>query len=189
MRIIGLTGPAGCGKSTAAEYLVRHHDFVEMSFADPLKDMLAAFLALPREKLDLILADRTFKESPLAALSGQSPRYALQTLGTEWGRNLMHPDLWLVGLRTRMEWIEHTLAHEYRGIVISDVRFANEATFIRERGTLIHLRRQHAQQARNHVSEAGVDFKVGDQIINNSGATVELFERLNIFIRRNQSAA
>lgn len=38
--VIGLTGYAGSGKSTVAQYLVERHGFTRLSFAAPLKKML-----------------------------------------------------------------------------------------------------------------------------------------------------
>jgi hypothetical protein len=35
--IIGISGLAGSGKDTCADFLVRNHDFVKVSFADPMK--------------------------------------------------------------------------------------------------------------------------------------------------------
>ena len=39
--LIGLTGAAGSGKTTAALYLARWQDFIHYAFAQPLKTMLA----------------------------------------------------------------------------------------------------------------------------------------------------
>jgi hypothetical protein len=38
--------------------------------------------------------DRQLKETPLPVI-GKSPREIMQTLGTEWGRRLVNPDLWV----------------------------------------------------------------------------------------------
>ncbi|WP_346927659.1 hypothetical protein, partial [uncultured Arthrobacter sp.] len=40
MQVIGLSGFAGSGKSTVANYLVEEHGFTRLSFAAPLKKML-----------------------------------------------------------------------------------------------------------------------------------------------------
>jgi len=90
MRLIGLTGPAGSGKDTVARLLCEQHGFVQMAFADPLRAMLKAGLGLTDEELHR----RDLKEAPLEWL-GKSPRQLLQTLGTEWGRQHVHPHLWL----------------------------------------------------------------------------------------------
>jgi dephospho-CoA kinase len=40
MRLIGLTGPAGCGKDTVAGFLCIVHGFVQVSFAKPIRNAL-----------------------------------------------------------------------------------------------------------------------------------------------------
>ena len=39
--IIGLCGLIGSGKNTAAEYLMKKHEFISVSFAETLKDAAA----------------------------------------------------------------------------------------------------------------------------------------------------
>jgi len=174
MIVLGLTGPAGCGKSTLAKYLVEQHEFVEIAFADPIRDMLAAMLRIDRDPLLKLLADRDYKESPLPDV-GASPRKLMQTLGTEWGRKLINPDLWLALAAQRIEFIETALRHEYRGIVISDVRFENEADFVRTRGLLLHISRPDITPIDQHESETGVHVHHRDQFVLN--ATIELMYR------------
>lgn len=121
--IIGFCGKAGAGKSTAAAYLARTYGFERVRFAGPLKAMLAALGCSPDE------IDGSAKELPCDLLGGRTPRQAMQTLGTEWGRHLVTPDLW-----TRA-WIR---AAEGKSLVVADdVRFANEADLIRGRGGIV----------------------------------------------------
>lgn len=179
MLILGLTGPAGCGKSTVAKYLVDHHSFVEIAFADPLKDMLAALLGEARENLDRLLADREWKERPCSTLGGKSPRQALQLLGTEWGRQLMHPDIWVLAVRSRIEWVQDVFEDEGHHIVISDVRFANEAAFVRQHGRLAHVSRPDAAPVAAHTSESGVLFDSRDFHLDNHGSLAQLHKHLD----------
>ena len=131
-RLLGLAGRAGCGKSTIAQALVDRGLAQRVRFAGPLKDGLVA-MGLSREQVDGAL-----KETPSHLLCGATPRHAMQTLGTEWGRNMIGPDVWV---RLTMHRVDDLLASGVN-VIIDDVRFDNEAKAIRERdGQLITLSR------------------------------------------------
>ncbi len=61
MKIFALSGFKQSGKDTAAEYLIKNHNFCKIAFADPLKDMVAVEYNIPREHCD----DPKLKEAPL----------------------------------------------------------------------------------------------------------------------------
>lgn len=156
--IIGLTGKKQSGKTTAADYLNENFDFAMRSFADPLKGM--AFILL--DECGLGSNDIHDKEAPLPKL-GVSYRKLLQSLGTEWGRNLV-PDLWVI-------CAENDLKHytPSTSLVYDDVRFENEADFIRAKGGLVvHIERPGLVSNDPHESESGIKFKPGDErLVNN----------------------
>ena len=172
VRTIGFCGPAGAGKSTAADHLVKHWRFNRVRFAAPLKAMMAA-LGLTAEQLDGAL-----KEEPTALLCGRTPRQAMQWLGTEWGRNLIADDFWITAWRAAVERTGgfHVPGQGWdRLIVADDVRFANEAKAIRDRGGLVvRIERPGAGSTSGggHSSERP-DF-VPDRIIRNRGSLAEL---------------
>ena len=122
--LIGLTGKAGSGKSFAAQRLVDHHGFRRVKFADPLKNMLRAI------GLKDIHLEGELKEVPSRILCGKSPRQTMQTLGTEWGRDIMGEDFWLNLFFIAVTSSDRGLAP----IVCDDVRFPNEAGLIRSIG-------------------------------------------------------
>jgi hypothetical protein len=179
MRIIGLTGPAGCGKDTVARFLCDTQGFVQIAFADPIRDGLKAMFGLG----DYQLSDPVQKEKAIL-LIGKSPRELMQTLGTEWGRNLINPDLWIHLAWSRI--IRLGLASQnlhIGGVVISDVRHEKEAAFVRERGRLWHIYRPDGYstlvaKTAMHSSELGVGVKPGDQIIRNNGSIEDLHETI-----------
>ena len=170
-RLIGLTGRAGSGKSTVARLLCEQQAFVEVAFAAPVKRALAAMLDLPPETFD----DPAWKNSPIPWLRGTSPRRLMQTLGTGWGRQMIADDLWLILAERR---IAHLTARAERlhisGIVVSDVRYENEAALVRRLGgTVWHLVRA-APPVEAHDSEAGIAAQPGDRTLDNTGSTEQL---------------
>lgn len=144
-RLIGIAGRAGSGKDTAGSHLVEHHGFSQYAFADPIRAMLAALGAFPA--VDLI--DRDAKEKVIDWL-GKSPRQMAQTLGTEWGRELVHPQLWV--LMAQRRWEAAKAAGE--DLVITDVRFENEVEWFKANGgRVVGLDRPGIAAVSAHASE------------------------------------
>lgn len=131
--IVGIVGFIGSGKGTVGD-LLAEKGFHKDSFAAPLKDACSIIFGWPRELLegDTELS-RKWREEPDAFWSEKfgksfSPRLALQLMGTEAGRNVFHPDIWVVSLLNRAKG---------RDIVVTDVRFKNEVAHIQDNGGLI----------------------------------------------------
>lgn len=164
MTLIGICGRARAGKDTSAEYLCRKYGLQQAAFAAPLKAMLrAAFDA------DFDGGDR---EAPIPWL-GKSPRQLMQLLGTEWGRSLVHPDLWLLLMERRM-------AKTSSGLVISDVRFDNEAAWLASKGgLLIHILRPGAREVASHASEAGLSSRWPRRFVQNDRDLEHLYWQLD----------
>jgi hypothetical protein len=101
----------------------------------------------------------------------------MQRLGTEWGRDLIAQDIWL---RCAGRALEEAERHGRMGLAITDVRFENEAAYIRQAGgTVIHISRAGGRIAESaHVSERGVAFVEGDQKIANDGTLEEFFDQI-----------
>lgn len=173
MKIIAFAGPAGAGKTDSARYLIREHRFERVSFAAPLKQMLAV-LGYPEPP------NQAAKEEIIPDL-GVSWRHMAQTLGTEWGRKLIHPDIW--AMRTR-EFMRANPSN----YVIDDLRFENEAAAIRSLGgQVIHIRgRRHemSEATAGHESEKGIAVAVGDLCLENNGTLEEWFEQIDYVIKR-----
>lgn len=155
--IIGLTGKARSGKDTAAGIILQLiPSATKYAFADPLKAGLKAALGLTDEEVYGELKDT------VNPLYGKTNREMLQTFGTDWGRDMVHKDVWLLAAQRLLP----------KGIVvISDVRFENEADFIRENGVLIHISRtirDSIDGIQGHPSEAGISFKQGDVSVENN---------------------
>lgn len=162
--LIALTGPAGCGKSTAADYLIMSHGFVRVKFAGPLKAMLRAVGMGDAE------IEGDLKERPHPLLCGKTPRYAMQTLGSEWGRDIIGPDFW-IGLwdRTVCDVLDHG-----GKVVVDDCRFENEAGAVRRLGGTIVRLTGRASGIGGHQSEK-MDW-AADMDVANDNSLHELFE-------------
>jgi hypothetical protein len=166
--LVGITGPAGSGKDTVADYLVREHGFVKLSFAGPLKAMLAA-AGMPEP------ADRALKEHMVPGFTF-TWREAAQTLGTQWGRAL-DPEIWVKVVEQRL--LSAAPSARY---VLSDVRFENEAAMIRRcGGTVLHMTGRAADLGVNaaHASEAGIAVFAQDWVVANGGALENTFRRVD----------
>lgn len=177
--IIGLTGRAGSGKSTAARFLSREFNFARRPFAYPLKAMIGA-LGYTGDVLD---GDSSIKEAPRPELGGKSIRHAMQTLGTEWGRTHMDPDFWVRMWERGIDRLGH--------VVADDCRFDNEVRAIRRRGGLIvRIERAGAGTSVNagHASER-VDELSFDVVIENNHGFQALFDKLRELVLVNTGEA
>ena len=153
--LIGLTGPAGSGKDTVGLHLEAEHGFHRHAFAEPIRDMLTALLTAAG--IDYAhLFERDLKEQPVPGL-GISGRRLMQTLGTEWGRSL-DDDLWVkhaaLSLGLPLHGYDWALAQPVHGrIVITDVRFSNEAAWIERLGGRIVRVCRSVPSIEAHASE------------------------------------
>ena len=135
--IVGLVGFIGAGKGTVADLLVERHDFVKESFANSVKDACATIFGWNRKLLEGDTPEsRIWREQNDVYWSRKlkkefTPRLALQLMGTEAGRDVFHPDLWVHTVMRRCETVSW---HNY---VIADVRFPNEINAIHEAGGIV----------------------------------------------------
>lgn len=162
MRLIGIAGKARSGKDTAAKYLLNKlgSEWYIASFADPMKEMLNV--------IGIDTGD-SFKDLPINQF-GVSTRHMLQTLGTEWGRNLISNDFW-VDVFANM--------NAYQCVIVPDVRFENEADLIREHGVLICIEGRGGVDG-SHISERKLQYDDRDIYIDNRGSLSELYEKLDL---------
>jgi hypothetical protein len=122
--------------------LVERHNFFKESFANSVKDSCAAVFGWDRAMLEGDTPEsRAWREQPDQWWSDKfgkefSPRLALQLMGTEAGRDVFHPDLWVHTVLRRCEQAP------YNNYVIADVRFPNEINAIKDSGgVVIRVRR------------------------------------------------
>ena len=191
-------------------------------FADKLKDMICLMIGCTRGQLE----DRVFKETPLPEIwwyykSGgivtlypdgrykefgdkylvkTTPRLLLQQMGTECGRNIIHPNVWVNALMAdyRIEGqIDKGKTYsesDYPNWIITDMRFPNELNAIKNHGITIRVQRPcpecgminavgtHfavcSQQRSLHPSETELDHATFDYLIENNGTLEDLIEKV-----------
>lgn len=171
-KVIGLCGPEGAGKTTAANIL-KSIGFEIVPFAKPLKDMLRA-IGVPERNLTGSPVD---KLEPLALFNGRSARHAMQTLGTEWGRQQIANDFWA---RAWSHTVQPFAAAPGYYICADDIRFAQEVAAIKKLGgKVICIVRtdDDFQRVPNHASENFMAL-VPDLVIKNDGTIDQLRHRL-----------
>ncbi len=170
--VVAFAGVAGSGKSTATRYLVERHGYTLVKFAGPLKDMMRV-IGLTEEEIE-----GSLKEKPCNLLAGKTPRHAMQTLGTEWGRNSIGDGFWINLWRERVVEIIGQAGR----VVTDDCRFPNEAQAVRRVGGDIYKIEGRGGIAGAHVSEKGCGDE--DLAIVNDGALDQLHAKVDEALKR-----
>lgn len=185
-------------------------------YSDKLKDSVCSWIGCTREQLE----DREFKEKPLGkewwyhlvdgelipykdypTSSGDdnivklTPRKLMQLLGTECGRKILHPNMWVNALfADRIPQVftkDNRMTEKYPKWIVTDVRFPNEAKAIRDRGgKLIRINRPKdpiEDGMDNHASEVSLDsWEDWDMVIWNREGLAELLTEVKKFHDRNK---
>lgn len=196
MMLIGLSGPAGVGKDTVADYLVETHGFTKFSFSDALYREVSEAFGIPigelqrRETKELshvrlqarYCADESFRAIMLDTLPMWehefSPRWVLQRWGTDY-RRAQDPDYWIKKTAAWVQaWLDVTKddGEQHAGLVNASVRFPNERAFIEKlNGVIWHLRRKDTGASQqDYISEKGLDILPDDRVIHNNGTVEQL---------------
>lgn len=157
MKLIGLSGVAQSGKDTVGAML-GEHGYVRRAFADGVRDALYMLNPyITQQYLSVPLQDLVNEKGWERAKQITEVRVLLQRMGTEVGRDIFGPNV----------WVQRVAANLPDLCVITDVRFPNEAAFVRERGLLVHIRRPGFGPINDHVSDAGIEEGPDDFVIYN----------------------
>lgn len=175
--LVGLTGYAGSGKDAAAAGLTALN-WKRVSFAEPLRQMLLALN--PFLPSGLTLQYVVEKQGWEGAKKSPEVRRLMQVMGTEVGREMIDDELW-----TKLA-LKQIKQHFLNGhpVVVTDVRFSNEADMIRQAGgRIIRIHREGVKPAQNHVSDTNVDLLSYDHEIVNNGTVEELQTTLKTLLK------
>ena len=160
-------------------------------FAYPIKWITAVLIGCDIRQLE----DREFKNKELGEeWGGLTPRKLLQLLGTEAGRQIIHPNIWVNALFADYKYKvnpsygltpEHPdyLKRYMPNWIITDVRFPNEVEAIKDRGGIvIRINRDNGTRAIDvnpHLSETALDDYDGfDYVIENDGTVQDLIDKV-----------
>lgn len=187
MEIIGLSGYARSGKDEVAKIFVKN-GYTRVAFADKLREVLYTLNPIVLARVETPMGTLGYgqgvwhvqevierygwdgyKESPF----GPEIRRLLQRLGTEAGRETLWDSI----------WIDAAFAGygDDAKIVVTDVRFENEADAIKQRGgSVLRVSRPGVDAFNDHPSETSLDTYDFDGFIQNDGT----LEKLEQTVRR-----
>ena len=162
--IIALTGYAGVGKDTFADFILKYgkehnNPGTKIDLVEKLKVVASQLFDIPM----IHFTDRQLKDSPLknirgidnipSMVLGKTPRYILQTLGSYICENI-----------DKQYWIKYgclKINQTYRNIcIISGIRKNSEAEYLKEqfpKSFLLHLKRIEVGAINNHPTEFPID--------------------------------
>lgn len=189
IKVIGICGKAGSGKTTVANYLVNKYKVGKISFATPIRKMLYPVIEnLYIDRSDQEIEDVLYKNKgkEIDAL-GTSPRKLMQDIGA-----LMrdyNEDVFVNLAQKTLEGVEEL--NEVLGrivaegifqvrsstYVIDDLRYDNEARWIKDSGGLIFRLNRPEDQLRKvpkHHSENGVSDEYVDHEFHNDSNVNEI---------------
>lgn len=184
MKLIGLYGVARSGKDSVGGILAEHYGFSSYALADPIRRAASEMFGLP---LTTFEGSNPHREEP-DPFWGFSPREMLQKLGTEGGRDVFGEDIWVahaerywktMEVDRRLE-VETMATFLTAGLVVTDIRRDNEASFIkRNGGSVIEIKRPGTVAINEHVSEQGMHPAFVDFVIDNEGTLGDLRHKVN----------
>jgi hypothetical protein len=163
-------------------------NIITVRFADKIKDIVCMLIGCTRTQLE----DNQFKETPLGEewwyyksgdnllsyntnkpiglLIKPTPRLLLQQIGTECGRNIIHPNVWV---NATAKFINLTPLSAT--IIIPDLRFKNEFDFLKQKKAItIRVQKDNISNM-NHESETQLDNESFDYVIYNNKSVYDLW--------------
>lgn len=155
MGIVGLTGKKRSGKDTVFQ-LMETPGTVRAAFADNLKREIAKITGLSVAEVEH---------------NKESLRLLLQAWGADFRRQFYGEDYWVKAMEADLFKLE-VAGNQWT--IITDVRFPNEAQFLKDvGGTIVRVQRD-TDTIDSHSSETAMDEYEVDYTINNNGTLDDL---------------
>jgi hypothetical protein len=170
-KIIGLTGLRGSGKDTAAKILI-YDSYTNIKFSDGLKSMLRSLFRTAG--VDAVDTERwiegDLKEKECPVLRGRTPRYAMQKLGTEFGREMIADDLWTSLTKMAIDAVDGN-------VIVTDLRFPNEYNLLKSMGASMYRIERGLINTDLHESERYIA-TMPVEVIKNDGTIADLQKKM-----------
>jgi hypothetical protein len=187
--MVVLCGSKGSGKSMLARHLNRDLDYANVKLASTLKKMIGVMMedmGCPKAHVEDYI-EGYLKETPNRNfLLGKTPRHAMQTLGTEWGRELIHEDIWA----KIAEYKVNTYLRTSANVVIDDARFPNELEILKEplrhikdaECVTIWVENPNVVPDTGHKSEYSLGPSDCDYVLMNNGSEEDAIRKLTRYL-------
>ena len=183
MVLIGIIGNKESGKTTSGKYIVDKYKFIERTFAHCLKKACQELFLLSD---DQVYGSQEQKEAPDSRWFDCSPRKILQYVGTDLMRDQF--DVIMPGLgknifihHFKIWYQEYINLNPEANIIITDVRFLNEISFITSLGgIIIKIERPNINESDTHQSETELrQYKSSNFTIDNSKNIIDLYANID----------
>jgi hypothetical protein len=178
--LIGLHGKPRSGKDTICNHILANIPLLRHGPSVQVKKAAAAMFNVPEE---YFYDDK--KKEQIDPYWGISYREMAQKVGNESSRKVFGEDFWM---RHVDYFLYHKLPEDKKGIVLADIRYANEVSWVKERGGLVlFVTRENRMYVANesHDAEKGLDLRLADIVIENNGTYEELFSQVsNVLINK-----
>jgi len=184
MKLIGIVAKKQSGKTTIADYLCENYNYIKISFADALKQVLYDIFGF---NCDQLYGNKKEETDEFWKIT---PRNAMQIIGTELFRNDLakyfpdiKQDIWVKIVERKIMG----MINEDINIVIDDIRFQNELDLIKKlNGKIIYINKQ-THQVDGHESEQISIAYVPDYTINNDKDIQNLYNQIDQIMNFNDS--
>ena len=178
--IIGITGKKFNGKDTVSDYIVSKYKFTKIAYAEPLKEVCRNLFNFNDDQL------YGNKKEDIDPFWNITPRHAFQFIGTDMIRNNanklisgINNNFWVKCLEKRILDLN---SRGIKNIIISDIRFINEADIVKHlNGKIIKVCR-NIDNNDTHISELEINNINEDILIENNGSLEELYSKIDTYL-------
>ena len=197
-KLIGIGGKKEAGKDAVADYLVENHGWVKLGMSDDLAEALRRLNPVIQAEVwvdeDQQIQGTLVKYQDLLESVGYTKakendevRRLLQVLGTEIGRELISPTLWVDLIDPKI----HAALVSGKNVIVTGIRFPEERELIESytQGQTWYVVRPEAENASEtdaakHKSEVSVQHQNFNHIIDNDGDLSKLYTHVEAALSR-----